>query len=143
MANIVQLFEGKIIRQRDVTPAVVQRALLAVGFDAELKDDGAVVIYEPGPRIIVTIATDPANKLFYSTSWRFRPRVSMQKRLALANRINGRNVGATFVDGDKLQCWSTLSFEGGVLPHYIAYTLRDFRALINEAINEEGSNEVR
>jgi hypothetical protein len=142
MTNVVQLFESKTIKQKDMTPEMVCRVLRAAGLDAHLIDSGLIVDM-PRLGIVITIADDPSNKLFYSAKRQFRPRIPLVKRMALANRINKGNVGATYVDKDTLNVWSTLSFEGGILPHNISNTVRDFYRLIESAFDREDRGELR
>ncbi len=139
--SVVDMFGERILRQSDITTSAVARVLARSGLNVAEKETQAI-IGEPGLVVYVSVAGQPSHKIFYSTLLDFNLGISRRRRMQLANRINSRNVGAAYVDGNLLCVWSTLSFEGGIFAHTIISTLREFRELLEDTLLLEVKGEL-
>jgi hypothetical protein len=130
----------ELIKQSDLTPSTLHGMLVRHRLSAELTDDGCVILVQPGWKVFITIATADVNKIFYSSSATFQPGLSLSKRMSIANDINKKIIGATYVNGDQLRSAGWIPFEGGILTSTVVKTLVDFRMLFEDALadSEEG-----
>lgn len=139
--GVVDIYGERVLRQVDVSLGSICRVLGRAGFES--RECGEyIAIDEPGFVVIITLAGDPSNKIWYSTRQDFKARVSPRRRLQLANRINRRNVGTAYVDGNTLCVWNTMSFEGGIFVENIVHTMHQFRELLEHVLLEEVNGEL-
>lgn len=89
--------------------------------------------------MIITISNADDRKTFYSAFATFKPDISLKKRLAFANKANGKIVGAIWVKKHKLRCSGWLSPKGGILMSTVVTMLGEFREIFEGIVLEMGS----
>lgn len=140
MSTVVELSARKPIDAASLTPQVVHDVLTAAEMNAELieqQNENFVVVHGDAFDVFISVAHEDVQKIYYSARVRFRPRLSLRARLAAANRINSRIIGAVWVDGGLLKVGNTISFAGGILAHNIVNTIRDFQILVECEFDSE------
>jgi len=143
MSKVIRFPAKDLIAEHEMSPAVIFRILKASGLDAQLQADGAITVDWGPRRTTITVADHPTLKLFYSATWEFKPALDLMVRLKAANKLNQQSIGAAHVDEDSLMISSTLSFEGGILPHNIANSIRDFISLTEDFVASEVEDEIK